>query len=71
MTRATPRTDQEEYTAIANTNSALIANDKQYVVPSDLARRFERALRESSDIGMSHPYAGSTCGEVARKALGT
>ena len=38
----TPLTDVEEYSAIANTNSALLANDKQYVVLSDFARSLER-----------------------------
>ena len=37
----TPRTDAEEYSAIANTNSALLSNDKQYVVRADFARELE------------------------------
>lgn len=41
---ATPRTKMEEYSAIANTNSALLANDKQYVVSTDFARKLELEL---------------------------
>lgn len=40
----TPRTDAEEYDAIANTNSALLANDKQYVVAATFPRQLEREL---------------------------
>lgn len=41
----TPMTDVEEYDAIANTNSALLANDVQAVVSSQFARRLETSLR--------------------------
>ena len=40
----TPRTDAESYDAIANTNSALLSNDVQEVVPANFARQLEKEL---------------------------
>lgn len=41
----TPEADVESYDAIANTNSALLADDVQEVVSAKFARSLERRLR--------------------------
>lgn len=78
MNETTPLTDAAEYLEeFSEERSSAMTDDRPvYVVPADFARRLERALAGAKEVmqridstAKSHPYAGNTCGELARAAL--